>query len=43
MENNLDPLEEYFSSLKVERTYLVQCPNCGVYSSGEFCSEECNA
>jgi hypothetical protein len=41
MENNLDPLEEYYASLSVEKTYLTACLNCGTYSSLELCCEYC--
>jgi len=36
-----DPLEEYYNSIGNHGEYLTRCPNCGLYSTGYYCSDEC--
>lgn len=38
---NTDPLEQYYASIGVDRTYLTACPHCGTYSSEDFCCVVC--
>ena len=41
MDNTLDPLEEYYSSIGNHGEYVIRCTNCGLYITGKFNCEEC--
>jgi len=36
-----DPLEEYYNSIGNHGEYLDRCPNCGLYTTGYYCSADC--
>ena len=41
MANTFDPLEEYYNSIGNHGEYLTRCPNCGLYTTGYYCSADC--
>ena len=38
---SFDPLEEYYNSIGNHGEYLTRCPNCGLYTTGYYCSADC--
>ena len=40
-EMQFDPLEEYYNSIGNHGEYLTRCPNCGLYTTGYYCSVDC--